>query len=233
MDEILNFENIIKLFLSLRQVEIFSCRWMSTSALVTVMKQVYNLDDNGLILTSQTLNGVLTSRRKELKSIFTDHLNFCVPGMIGRTIHYKNGIAEYAYCFQIPEVNQNKRARSGTTGSTGRRLSRRSASDNGNTQYQSLPPIPDDVTRMGDVSEILKILQKEEFRIYIHDVLGTGWTTKGTKESNSCSKTKKRKSDSDRTSKSPPAINSHENKSGFISTSMDLSLKPIWECQTA
>ena len=100
MDEILSFENIIKLFLSLRQVEIFSRRWMTTSALVIVMNQVYNLDDSGLTLTSEILNGALTSRRKELKSIFIDHLNFCLPGMIGRTAHYKwnRGELECFFC---------------------------------------------------------------------------------------------------------------------------------------
>ena len=60
MDEIPSFENFIKLFLSLRQVKIFSCWWMSMLALVTMMNKLYKLDESGLTFTSKTLNSALT-----------------------------------------------------------------------------------------------------------------------------------------------------------------------------
>ena len=60
MDKTLSLENMIKYFLSLHQVKIFSCRWMSMSAVVTMMNQVYKLDESGLTLASKILNSSLT-----------------------------------------------------------------------------------------------------------------------------------------------------------------------------
>ena len=59
MDETPSFENFIKLFLSLCQIEIFSC-WGSTLALVTIMNQLYKLDESGLTFTSKNPNSALT-----------------------------------------------------------------------------------------------------------------------------------------------------------------------------